>query len=261
MTDQKHYILLTIVITLCLQTACSSSVSQESVTVKTDPAEFSAAIAKADALYRQRANTAKLSEAVDILAGFRKPDDRNYEVEWKFAKYSYFLGSITKDEKESEKIFEKGRDAGKIASSMEPSKPDGYFWYAANLGEIARINPITVGVKSVGDIRSAMNKVIEIQPNYQNSNAYDALAQLEMETRLYGGSADKAVVLLEKALQTEKANGELHLHLAEAYLAVKRPAEARHQLDLLLQMAPDPEFAAEHAETVEEAKKMIKNKF
>ena len=261
MADQKHYILLTIVITLCLQVACSRSISEESVTVKTDPAEFSTAVAKADALFRQRADTAKLSEAVDLLATFRKPDDRNFEIEWKFAKYSYFLGLATKDEKESEKVFEKGRDAGKIASSMEPSKPDGYFWYAANLGEISRISPITVGLKSVDDIKSAMNKVIEIQPGYQSSNAYDALAQVEMETRLYGGSADKAIELLEKALQTEKNNADLRLHLAEAYLAVKKPVEARHQLDLLLQIKPDPEYVPEHDEAVEEAKKMIKNKF
>ena len=106
-----------------------------------------------------------------------------------------------------------------------------------------------------------MNKVIEIQPGYQSSNAYDALAQVEMETRLYGGSADKAIELLEKALQTEKNNADLRLHLAEAYLAVKKPVEARHQLDLLLQIKPDPEYVPEHDEAVEEAKKMIKNKF
>lgn len=259
--DRKHYILLTIVITLCLQTACSSSVSQDSVMIKTDPATFSAAVAKADALFKQRADAAKLTEAVMLLGGFRKLDDRNFEVEWKFAKYSYFLGLATKDEKESEKIFEKGRDAGKIASSMEPSKPDGYFWYGANLGEISRLNPITVGLKSVDDIKSSMNKVIELQPSYQNSNAYSALAQLEMETRIYGGRADKAVELLEKALQTEKNNADLRLHLAEAYLAVKKPTEARRQLDLLLQMTPDPEYVREHNEVVEEARKMIKNKF
>lgn len=261
MANQKHYIFFTIVITMCLQMACSSSASPESVTVKTDPADFVAPVVKADNLFRQRADKAKLSEAVDLLAGFRRADDRNFEVEWKFAKYSYLLGIATKDEKESEKLFEKGREAGKIASSMEPSKPDGYFWYAANLGEISRISPITVGIKSVDDIKSSMNKVIEIQPGYQNSNAYNALAQVEMETRLYGGSPEKAIELLEKALQTEKNNASLHLHLAEALLAVKKPVEARHQLDLLFQIKPDPEYVPEHNESLEEAKKMIKNKF
>lgn len=261
MIERKHYIFLTIVITLCLQAACSSAVSEDSVTVKTSPADFAAAVAKADALFKQRADPARLTEAVNLLAGYRKPDDRNFEVEWKYAKYIYFLGLATTDKKESEKFFEKGRDAGKVAQAMDPSKPDGYFWYAANLGEISRINPVTVGLKSVDDIRSSMNKVIELQPNYQNSSAYDALAQLEMETRMYGGSPEKAVEILEKGLTTERSNADMHLHLAEAYLAVKKPSDAKHQLDLLFQMKPDPELIAEYNDSVEEGKKMLKTKF
>ncbi len=261
MMERKHYIFLTIVITMCLQAACSNAVSEDAVIVKTSPADFSAAVAKSDALFKQRADNAKLTEAVTLLDGYRRADDRNFDVEWKFAKYSYFLGIAAKDDKEAEKIFAKGRDAGKIASSLDPSKPDGYFWYAANLGEISRINPITVGLKSVDDIRGAMNKVIELQPGYEKSSAYDALAQIELETRMYGGSADKAIEILEKALQTEKGNADIHLRLAEAYLAVKKPAEARHHLDLLMQIKPDPDYVSEYNETVEEAKKMLKNKF
>ena len=65
------------------------------------------------------------------------------------------------------------------------------------------LDPMTTGIKSVSEIRSAMNKVIEIDPTYQNSSAYDALAQVELETRFTGGSAQKAAELIEKALETE----------------------------------------------------------
>jgi len=158
-------------------------------------------------------------------------------------------------------MFGEGRDAGKTAFEMEPGKPDGYFWYAANLGKISRINPITVGIGSVEEIRSAMNKVVELQPRYQNSSAYNALAQLEMDTRLFGGSAEKAVAILENALKTEKLNANMHLRLAEAYLATKRPAEARRQLDVLFQMKPDPDYIVEYNATVEDARKLLKTKF
>ena len=258
---RNHYILITIVITLWVQNGCTSSSVTETLLPVKSQEEISAAIDRSDLLFKQRADLSKLHEAVDLLAGFRSPDQRNFDVEWKFAKCSYFLGVATKDEKEAEKIFAKGRDAGKIASYLEPAKPDGYFWYAANLGEISRLNPVTVGIKSIDDIKSSMYKVIEIQPGYQNSSAYDALAQIEMETRVYGGSSDKAIELLETALQTEKHNSDLRLDLAEAYLAVKKKTEARHQLDLLLQMSPNPEYAAEHVENVAQAKKMIQTKF
>ena len=255
------YILITIVITLCIQCGCTPYAGTETATPVKSQQAISAIIAQSDLLFKQRADLSKLHEAVDLLAGFRSPDQRNFDVEWKFAKCSYFLGVATKDEKDSEKIFTKGRDAGKIASSLDPTKPDGYFWYAANLGEISRLNPVTVGIKSVDDIKSSMYKVIELQPGYQNSSAYDALAQIEMETRVYGGTTDKAIELLETALQTEKHNGDLRINLAEAYLAAKKKPEARHQLDLLLQMTPDPDYMAEHAENVAQAKKMIQTKF
>ena len=74
-------------------------------------------------------------------------------MEWTFAKYNYFLGKQTTNEKEAETVLEKGIEAGKIASRMEPQKPDGYFWYGANLGELSRLRPITVGLRSVDDIR------------------------------------------------------------------------------------------------------------
>lgn len=144
---------------------------------------------------------------------------------------------------------------------MEPEKPDGHFWYGANLGELARKSPITVGLGSIGEIRDAMNKVIELQPDYQGASAYDALAQLELATRIRGGSAEKAVEYLEKALMIEKENTNVRLHLAEAYLAVNKDAEAKEQIDYLLQMKPNPEYMPEYNEAVEKAKRMLATRF
>jgi tetratricopeptide (TPR) repeat protein len=223
------------------------------------PAE---AITKAEALFPQREDVSKLREAVQALASARDMDDRNYELEWKFSRFNYFLGKQTTDEKESEKAFEDGITAGKIASRMEPNKPDGYFWYGANLGEKAKRNQITEGLKSVKEIREAMNKVIEIQPDYQAASAYDALAQIELKSGFFGGGKpEKAVEYLEKALALEKDNTYIYLHLAQAYLAVDREADAKKQLDYLLKMKPKPDYMIEYKETTEEAKELLKTRF
>ncbi|CAN5407285.1 hypothetical protein BH10ACI2_BH10ACI2_20290 [soil metagenome] len=261
MNRNKLYILLTIVITLCLQLACSSSEAIEPPAAKASPEAIAITIGEADLLFRQRDDIAKLRSATDLLARFRNPDARDFEIEWKFAKYSYFLGKQSKDPKEVELVLAKGRDAGKIASTLEPTKPDGYFWYGANLGELCRLSPLTVGIKSIDDVQAAMNKVIEIKPDYQNSSAFDALAQVEMESRSLGGSASKAVEILEKVVKTEKSNGAIRLHLAEAYLAVNRKGDARSQIDAIIQMTPDPNYVPEHRETLEKAKKMLETKF
>lgn len=258
---RKSYILITIVITLCLLASCSRRRTEQPAAPAISESAISDSLQKADVLFKDREDPAKLQQAVDLLATVRDPEHRNFEVEWKFSKYNYFLGKQIEDDDTAEPILKAGRDAGRIASRVEPNKPDGYFWYGANLGEMSRRSPITVGIKSVDDIRGAMNKVIELQPDYQNASAYDALAQVEMATRLTGGSAEKAVEYLEKGLAIEKGNALLRLHLAQAYLAVKKDTKAKQQIDYVLGMDPPSAYLPEYREAVEQAKKLLRNNF
>lgn len=226
-----------------------------------DPNRLSADVAEADKLFNQREDLSKLRDAIAVLAKLRNPGDRNYEVEWRFARYNYFLGRHTRDGKEAESAFNTGKDAAKIALNLNPQRPEGYFWFGANLGEICKISPITVGLQSVDDVQKAMNKVIELQPGYQGASAYDGLAQIELGTRLTGGSVEKAAEYLETAISIDNDNSNLHLHLAEAYLAQNKDAEAKKQLTILLRMKPNPQYLPEHKESVAAARKLLDTKF
>ena len=255
------YILITIVITWWALASCSTECSACGTREPVSPEAIQTALTDSENLFKQREDLDKLRTAIKKLALVRDPDNRNYQVEWTFAKYNYFLGKYSPNEDESETALGQGRDAGKIASRVEPQKPDGHFWYGANLGELSKRSPITVGLASVDDIKESMNKVIELQPDYQGASAYDALAQVELATRLKGGDAQKAVTYLEKGLQLAPENTNIRLHLGEAYLAVKRDADARKQLDLLVQMKPNPDYLPEYRECVEKAKKLIQTNF
>ncbi len=258
----KFLLLLFVLFSLTLLISCTSpSVTEIENTTPKSTVPAAEIVAKTDILCKKHEDLSVLRECVQLLAQARNPDSRNYEVEWKFAKYNYFLGKQTDKEAESEKYLKDGVDAGKIASRIEPNKPDGYFWYGANIGEQAKRAPLTKGLTSVDDIHSAMNKVIEIQPDYQGASAYDVLAQIELATRLTGGKAEKAVEYLEKALELEKENSFIRLHLAEAYLAVNRDAEARKQINYLLQMKPNPDYLPEYKESTERARELLKTRF
>jgi tetratricopeptide (TPR) repeat protein len=261
MTTRNSYILITFVITWWALSGCSTDHAAETPAVKVSAETIAATLVESETLFKQRDDLDKLRKSIRSLAGVRDADNRNYQVEWTFAKQNYFLGKFTPNEDEAEEALETGRDAAKIASRMEPEKPDGHFWYAANLGELAKRSPITVGLRSVGDIKESMSKVVAIQPDYQGASAYDALAQVELATRLKGGDAQTAVELLEKGLALAPDNTNSRLHMAEAYLAVKRDADARKQLDHLLQMKPDPEYMPEYRECVEKARKLLKTNF
>jgi tetratricopeptide (TPR) repeat protein len=262
MQRRRFYRFITIAaVSFCL-ISCASKVETEPIAKQNNSLSPSETIAQAENLFKQRADLAKLREAVKLLSATRSMDNRNYEIEWQFARFNYFLGKQTPDEKESEKAFEDGIQAGKIASKIEPNKPDGYFWYGVNLGEQAKRSPVTVGYKAIDEIRAAMNKVIEIDPKYESASAYVGLAQVELKAGLLGGGKpEKAVEYLEKALALDKSNTYIYLHLGEAYLAVNRDSDAKKQLEYLLKMKPNPDYVFEYKECSEKAKKLLETRF
>lgn len=255
------YILITIVITSYLLSACGQSPPTHNDTPPPPKRPIDETIAASEDLFRQREDPEKLKQARELVSEVRQPDHRNFDVEWHYAKYSLFIGEKLTNEDEKERTFEEGRDAGKMASRISPDRPEGYFWYGANLAELAKLSPVTVGYTSVDDIREAMNTVIRIDPGYQGASAYDILGQIELNTRLFGGKASKAVEYLEKALEIEKNNSNIRLHLAQAYLDVDKIDLARQQLEYIIKMKPDAEYVPEHEKNIAEAKKLLKSRF
>ncbi|MEO7660146.1 MAG: TRAP transporter TatT component family protein [Pyrinomonadaceae bacterium] len=244
-----------------LQTSCATPPSAEAT--PSGPARPPAAetISQAEKLFTECEDLSKLRQSVALLAVLRMPDARNFDVEWKFSKFSLFLGQRLTDETERTDVFQDGLKAGQIAARMEPDRPEGHFWYGANLGELSRMSPVTVGYKSIDDIRETMNKVVEIDPGYQGGSAFDVLGQLELHTRLFGGKSEKAVEYLEKALTFEKNNSNVRLHLAQAYLSAGKKDEAKRQLEYLVKMQPDPDFKLEHIPNLDIGKKLLASRF
>ncbi len=257
----QFYSFITIVFVSFFCVSCAKNAATEEVSAPLNETEIRANITKADELASSRKDEAKIREAVKLLAKSRNFDNPNFEVEWKFAKFNYFLSKIATDKNEIEKSLKTGENAGKTASRISPNKPEGYFWFAANLGEQAKRAPLTVGIGAIDKIREAMTKVIEIQPDFQAGSAFDALGQLELETRLTSGTAEKAVEYLEKGLPFGKENSYLRLHLAQALLAFKRNDEARKHLEYILKIKPNPDFLPEHEESLKEAKKLLDTRF
>lgn len=258
----RNYGFITIGFLLLLMWSCaSSSEATDDPTPEQRNVNIPETLKKAAELFEQRDDLAKLREAVKTLAQARHADRRDYEVEWTFAKYNYFLGKQSESEKEIDAAFKEGEKSAQIAMRIEPGKPDGHFWFAANLGEAAKRAPLTVGIKRIDDIREAMKKVIELQPDYQGASAYDGLARIELETGLIGGKTDKAIEYLEKGLELEKNNSNIRLNLAKAYLRVDRNSEAKTQLEYVVKMEPDKDYKFEYEANLKEAKRLLESRF
>ncbi len=216
-------------------------------------------IAQADRLYAQRGESLeRVREAISFLRLARSRANRNYEAAWKLSRAAYYLGAHGTDEGQRLESFREGIMAGELAQQFAPDRPEGHFWHGANLGGRARLQGPIYALASVAEIRGDMETVIKLDEGFQYGSAYLALGSMDLELpEMLGGNDERAVEELERGLAFGQENGHLRVKLAEAYLLMKRHADARRQLHAVLQMKPHPDFLPEHAEAVAEARKLL----
>ena len=89
----------------------SDPAATESVAVRPNPA----VIAEADRLYTAREDLTKVRQALVMLRQGQAAEPASYELAWRLAKYNYYLGAHSSDEREREKAFHDGIEAGKLA--------------------------------------------------------------------------------------------------------------------------------------------------
>lgn len=213
-------------------------------------------IAEADRDYSQREDLSKVRAAIVALRQAQTLDYGNYDVAWRLARANFFLGDHTTDEKEREDAFRAGIEAGKLAAQLQPDKPDGHFWLGANYGGDAEHSTLA-GLANVEDIRTQMERVIQIDESYQNGSAYLGLGELYLRApRVLGGDTQKAIDYLEKGLRFGSDNALLRVTLAEAYHEAKRDADAKKQIEYIMQMKSSPEYMAEYNDSVARAKNL-----
>lgn len=253
--------LLTLLVLLFSACAMSSEADEEPAPNRPG-VEPSKALAESTEHWAARKDPERVRKALEILQTARDPDNRNFEVEAAFARYSWFLGSREQlSYEEAEKVLKAGLEAARIARRLEPDKPDGHFWEAAIIGERAERAPVTVGIVSVDKIRTGMQKVLEIEPGFESGSAYMGLGRLELNTRgLAGGSAERALEYLEKGFDKHKDNAYIYLYLAEAYFATEQDEKAKEMVAKLKAMEPHPDFVPEYEEALKDAEALLKEK-
>lgn len=250
---------LTMVLAVAAGSACRNRTPDPAESGNAEPEKSTAEnIAEADALYSQRKDLSNVRRGIIALRQARTRDSGNYEAAWKLARLDYFLGSHAKDDAERDAAFRDGIDAGKSAVLLQDNKADGHFWLGANYGGSAEMS-ILASLSSIQDIRTQMEKVIELDESYASGSAYLGLGQLYLRApKVLGGDSKKAVEYLEKGLRLGSNNALLRLRLAEGYHALGRDQDAQKQIDFILKMTPDADYVPEYDDAVAGAKVLQK---
>jgi hypothetical protein len=201
-----------------------------------------------DALYRERATVARAREAAAIWEARLKADAADFESAWKLARALYWIGGHDAPPARRPAL-ERGVEAGRQASRLQPMRPEGFFWTAANMGALAESFGLRQGLKYRGDIKSALENVLRIDPPFQKGSADRALGRWYFKVPgLFGGSKKKSEDHLRTSLTYDPNSTASHWFLAETLFDEDKDAEAREELRRTIAAPIDPDWEPEDRE-------------
>ena len=199
----------------------------------------------ADDLYADRLNLASARRAAALWSLELTENSKSFEAAWKLARVSYWLGGHG-PEKEQKRTLEQGISAGRQAAAIEPKRPEGHFWTAANMGALAETSGMMTGLKYRGTIKSELETVLKLDPAFMQGSADRALGRWYFKVpRLFGGSNKRAEQHLRASLKYAPNSTVSLFFLAEVLIDENRRQEARTMLQQLIDAPSDPAWAPE----------------
>jgi tetratricopeptide (TPR) repeat protein len=211
----------------------------------------------ADQLYAQRADLTSARQAADLWRTALQRNPQDFEAAWKLARADYWLGGrVAQGDRKA--FLENGIEAGETAATIEPNRPEGHFWMAANMGALAESFGLRAGLEYRTPVRERLERVLKIDPAFQQGSADRALGRWYFRVpRLFGGSRTRAEEHLRASLTYNPNSTASHFFLAEVLAADDRKAEARAELERVLDAPLDPEWTPEDQEFKAKAKAML----
>jgi hypothetical protein len=209
-------------------------------------------------LYADRSNLASARQAAVIWkANLAAGGAGAFEAAWKLARADYWLGGHA-PEGERRKWFEEGIDGGRKAMALQPNRPEGYFWMAANMGTLAESFGVRQGIKYRKPIKDALLTVLRLDPGFQQGSADRALGRWYYKVPgLFGGDHKLAEQHLRESLKYNDNSTASHFFLAELFLDDGRNADARLELQKVLDAPLDPQWTPEDREFKGKAQKLL----
>lgn len=207
-----------------------------------------------DALYRERESLPKAIGAVEIWAARLEANPKDFESAWKLARGRYWLGTNGQPPPARKAELEQGIAAARAAIGLEPGRPEGHFWLAANMGALAESFGLRQGIKYRGAIKESLERVLALDPGFLHGSADRALGRWYFKVPgLFGGDDRKSEAHLRQALTYNEHSVITRLFLAETLIELGKRDDARAQLDAALAAPPDPEWLPEDKRFKEQA--------
>jgi len=154
--------------------------------------------------------------------------------------------------------YERGREAGRRAVELEPRAFLGHLWYAINTARWGQTKGIARSLFLLPTVREEIRTLLELAPNVPAVHALAGNVDLEVPGPL-GGDLDRAETTFRKGLQLDPTFTGLRVGLAKVLIRRARVAEARRELQTVLDEKDPSNLADWTMKDVPDARRLLES--
>ena len=159
--------------------------------------------------------------------------------------YVSFLWGDVRATTTEEKLaaYARGRELGKRAVELAPRNHDAHLWYAINTGRWGQTKGVLRSLFLLPTLREEIEILLQLEPRSVRAHSLAGNVYTEVPG-LFGGDKEKAEEHFKKGLAIDPKFTVLRIDLARLYITTDRYAEARRELQRVIDETA-PTFVAD----------------
>ncbi|MEN8149156.1 MAG: TRAP transporter TatT component family protein [Planctomycetota bacterium] len=222
-------------------------------------------IKRGDKFYGNRGKGTKwVDRAIECYEKALAVDTKSVAASWRLTRACYWLGGDQKESATRLKTYQKGIDAAKRAIKFDESSVECHYWLGVCYGKYGETKGIMNSIGLIPHIKKEMNRVIELDENYNHGGAWCVLGRLYNKVPgALGGDNKKSLECLEKAKKLDKDHLLARLFLADTLLSLDRKDDAikalKFVIDAPVQKGREPENAKEKKQAKKKLAELVKD--
>ena len=182
------------------------------------------------------------------------PDAANFTA---LSRVSFIWGDVrAKSDDEKLEAYERGRESGRRAVELDPQSFLGHLWYAINTARWGQTKGIVRSLFLLPTVREEIRVLLELAPNVAAVHALAGNVDYEVPAPL-GGDIDRAEATFRKGLQLDPNFTGIRVGLAKVLVKKDRIAEARRELQAVLDAREPSNPADWTVKDVPEARRLL----
>lgn len=215
---------------------------------------------KADELWRNRFDPAGTVAAVEAYEEILRHAPDDIKVAIRIAYGYWWAGRNAVEREEKLVLLEKGMDASDRVIQMDEGNPAGHFWKAVNTGEYGKTRGIIKSLFLLGSIKDELRRLHEIDHTFLFGGYYRVFGKIYCAVpKIAGGSKEKCIEHLQKAVEIGSPHLVNHLFLAESYLEIGEREKAIEVLRFIESAPLEPDYIPDDTVYKREAKELLEN--